>query len=312
MYMKFVAVALSMGFLLLSLCVGVRAATKGTLEVAPAFIDVTLAQPGEEKKIPITYINHSDRSVRLQLLTIDLKQKDSNGIPSFINESGNSLSYSLSSFLRLETESVNVDPNEKRIVNVSALNRENLSPGGHYAAIIARVTSDEPTAGKTTVLPSVSTTILLRKSGGESFNLSLKSSNWPSGWFVFGYPSVVSLEFQNEGNIHLIPYGRVEINDLFGRMLYKGVINENSLYVFPETRRFITANLRPIEQSFPISLNVMNIKGNDSLKKTSFIYKSTFVYINPWLIAGLIVFAVVLFRLVGMWKDIYKKLKIKK
>lgn len=300
--MKFTAVALSVACLLLAMCVRVQAATKGTLEVAPAFIDVTLAKPGEEKKIPITYINHSDKSIRLQLFTIDLKQKDSNGIPSFINESGTSLSYSLSSFLRLETESVSVDPNEKRIVNVSALNRDDLSPGGHYAAVIARVMSDEPTAGKTTVSPSVSTTILLRKSGGESFNLSLKSSNWPAAWLVFGYPSVVSLEFQNEGNIHLIPYGRVEINDLFGRMLFKGVINENSLYVFPETRRLITSNLRPIEQSFPISVNVMNVSGNDSLKKTTFIYKSTFVYINPWLIVGLIVLAGVLYRVVGMWK----------
>ena len=307
MYMKFTAVALSVACLLLAMCVRVQAATKGTLEVTPAFIDVTLSQPGEEKKIPITYINHSDKSIRLQLFTIDLKQKDSNGIPSFINESGTSLSYSLSSFLRLETESVSVDPNEKRIVNVSALNRDDLSPGGHYAAVIARVMADEPTAGKTTVSPSVSTTILLRKSGGESFNLSLKSSNWPAAWLVFGYPSVVSLEFQNEGNIHLIPYGRVEINDLFGRMLFKGVINENSLYVFPETRRLITSNLRSIEQSFPISVNVMNVSGNDSLKKTTFIYKSTFVYINPWLIVGLILLMGVVYRLVGMWNDKYKK-----
>ena len=43
----------------------------------------------------------------------------------------------------------------------------------------------------------------------------------------------------NSGNVELTPYGAIEIKDMFGNTVAKGVINEGSLITLPESvRRF--------------------------------------------------------------------------
>ena len=270
----------------------------GAIRAEPAFTEVVLNQPDEEKTIAIEYKNESTSPVSLELFPLDFKQQDETGVISFLGKDAGSFSYSLSSFLTFPVTTLELQPQEKKVIQIAVKNRPDLSPGGHYAAVIARQRNDQRSQSDTSISPSLSTLILLRKTGGERFNLSLKRVNWPDNFIVFGYPSSIHLFFQNEGNVHVVPYGRTEITDMFGRLIYKGIINTSSSRVFPSSRRYISTDLRYITYSLPISINTISIKGNDSLHKTTFSYNESFIYINPFFVIGVSIVVYIAFRII--------------
>ena len=279
-------------------------AEKGTLELSPAFVDVVLSKPDEQKQIVLNLTNNSNKPVSLELYPIDFKQKDEFGTIGFLGQDAGSFSYSLSSFVSFESNRLDLDPHEKKKFTLVVKNREDLSPGGHYAAIVAKlVTSVKLKQGDGILSPAVSALILLRKTGGERFNLSLTSVDWPTRSIEFSYPSSLTLTFQNEGNVHVVPYGTVEIRDIFNRVAYKGIINTSSLRVLPESRRRVVVDISGVEWGLPISLNTIQIQGNDSLSKVFYTYNSTFFYINPYLLFAIFV---------GVIYIIQKKIRKKK
>jgi LPXTG-motif cell wall-anchored protein len=68
----------------------------------------------------------------------------------------------------------------------------------------------------------------------------------PSQILVFRpYPEKYFLRFQNLGNVHVVPYGYLEILDPFGKVIDKGILNEDSLDALPESIRRYEINLKP-------------------------------------------------------------------
>ncbi len=249
------------------------------VEVSPAFIDVELTHPGDVKQVPFTFTNYTNKQITLDLSPIDFKQRDDMGDIGFVGRDTGSYSYSLSSFLSFEANRITLEPQENRVFLVTITNRDDMSPGGHYAAVVAKLVSDTPGIA-TTIQPSVSSLIMLRKTGGERFNLSLTDITLP-GDISFTTPRTLQLVFQNEGNIHVIPYGLVEIKDVFGRLVSKGIINTSSYRVLPQSRRIISVDMVPQAYSWPISLNTITVRGHDSLDKVTFLQKEIYVSCNP-------------------------------
>jgi hypothetical protein len=251
----------------------------GSLTVSPAYLEVSLTKPGEVQAIPITYTNHSQQAVTLTMFALDFNQADANGTIGFLPSPG-SYSYSLASFLSLEASEITIEPNEKKTFTAVVTNRPDLTPGGHYAGIIGKIESGPTRELGANVSPSLSSLIFLRKTGGERYNLSLNRTDRKESVTLF-YPETVNLQFQNEGNVHLVPYGTAVITDSFGRVIRRGVLNTSSFLVMPESQRNITVSLRPEQWSYPVSFNTLTVHGNDSLHKTTFLYRNSFLYIHP-------------------------------
>lgn len=254
------------------------ASTKG-ITVSPAFTEVILKK-GESKVTEVTIQNNTKDTVTFELFPLDFRQGGDFGEISFLGQDAESYSYSLASFLSLEANQVTVEPGQSEQITVTVEDRESLSPGGHYAAVVGRIVQESDKSDNTLISPSVSSLILVRKVGGERFNINLLDNNWPKG-VAFSYPENTLLKMQNEGNVHLIPYGTFEVKDMFGRVLYSGVINSSSHIILPESRRYIQADVRSRSFSYPISINEIVIKGEDSIKKTSYSQRGTFLYVNP-------------------------------
>jgi len=285
-------ISLSLAFLFSAQSVAAQTATKGVLTVSPAYVEVTLEKPGEEQEVTISYTNNSDQTITLELFPLDFAQTDANGTIGLLLPEAGSYAYGLASYLSLQADRITLDPRDMKSFQVTVTNRPNLSPGGHYGAVVARVVSSDPTRSGAQVAPSVSTLIFLRKTGGERFNLSLRKVNW-GGTVMFSYPRTAVLEFQNEGNIHLFPFGTLKVKDIFGRTTYTGVLNTSSFRVMPESRRYIPVRLRKVAFSLPLTINTLTITGTDSLKKTPFQFQTTVLYLNPWFL-GLIALMVAL------------------
>jgi hypothetical protein len=284
----------------------VYGAQNGSLEVSPAFSEIVLENPNEEKKLEISFTNHSDRTTNLEIFPIDFKQTGLFGDLNFVQQPG-SYSYSLSSFLSLESNFLELKGGEERIFNVSIKNREDISPGGHYAAVVAKVVDIKEDPASAAIAPSISSLILLRKSGGERFSLSLVSVDYPSQTIALAYPKVLTLLFQNEGNIHLIPYGRVEIKDMFNRLLHEGTINSASHIILPESKRYIKADLIKLRKSFPISINTITVHGQDSLKKANYTFRETYLYIHPAVIVVFLLIPILTIIIIKYNKKMSKK-----
>ena len=253
---------------------------KSGIELYPAALDITIDAAKPEETASIFIINNNQEPIELELNSIDFRQKDLSGIVQFLGVQSETYSYSLASYIQLPFTDIKLDPGEKKEVPIMIINRQDLSPGGHYAGIIVR---QKPIKAqrKTVILPSVASLLFLRKTGGEQFNLSIRDVDWPKDIVQFSYPGKLTLTFQNEGNVHLIPRGRIEIRDIFGRLISKGIINVSSVYVFPSSRRHIPIEINKLRPSLPFSINTVTIKGNDSLKKTNFLFQESYVYINP-------------------------------
>lgn len=270
------------------------------LRMSPAYIDVTVGTLQDEEQVEFTLENRTKHPMSIDLFSLDFQQKDELGSIGFLGREIGNYTYSLSSFLTFKNPNVELEPGEKKIISVLITNRQDLAPGGHYAAVIARL---RPTEGEVTaVSPAVSALIYLTKVGGERYNLSFKAMNWPDSSVVFSYPATGFLTLQNDGNTHLTPYGTADIYDMFNRKIYKGIINEGSVKVLPQSIRRVPVYFKKIAFSFPISVNTLKVEGRDSTDKTKFSSTEVFIYINPYVLGGMVLF--IIFSVFGLKKGI--------
>jgi hypothetical protein len=271
----------------------------GGLDISPAYSDITVGKPGERKEILFTFTNRTQTVLQLELFPIDFSQTGTQGTISFLNTSAGNYTYSLASFLSFASRDITINTGEKVDVPVTVTNRPDLRPGGHYAAVVARLKNSGDTSDETKILPSVAGLIYLRKTGGERYNISLKDIQGFPSFITFSIPKTVTLLFQNEGNVHLVPYGRVDVTDMTGKLVQKGIVNTPSYILLPESRRKISVSLDVVGSLLPISLQTMKIYGHDAKYKTTYLYQNTFLYINPMIAVGFIiciVFAILLVR----------------
>lgn len=259
-----------------------------TIEISPAYFDITVGKEGNEQSFDLFITNKTDKKIKVDLSSLDFKQTDPFGAIGFLGKEIGNYTYSLSSFLTYDKDSLEIESNKREKVVVNVVNRQDLSPGGHYAAVIVRQTPTQ-NSKQTVVSPALSSLIYLNKRGGERYNLSFKDVNFPKFPIVFSQPSTYLITLQNDGNVHLIPFGTADITDMFGRLIYKGVINEGSLRILPQSRRYIPVYSKKVATSIPFSINKLTIEGRDSLNKTKFSYEELFIYVNLWLVGGLTV-----------------------
>jgi hypothetical protein len=256
-------------------------AQKGALTIAPAMVEVVLSENETEETVEFSLINNSSDSVLLDIYPVNFRSKGDYGQIGF--DRIGTYDFPLVSYVTFQEKTVEILPQQIRKISAVIQNRQDLSPGGHYVALIAQLSKLDGSSSASELYPALSSLILIRKEGGEQFNLSMKDTNFPRGMFALFYPVEITLLFQNEGNVHVVPYGRVEVRDIFGRLIRKGTINTSSLNVMPSSRRYIAVDMKESSWSLPLSINFLEVKGRDSLNKTNFLFRETYVHINPYL-----------------------------
>ena len=276
---------------------------KGGLEVNPAYSDLTLKKNEVQKKIQLKYTNLSDTPANLTISIYNYGQKDKTGETIIFDKDDLSSGNSLSEYISISPPNISLLPHEAGVVEVTISNGKDLSPGGHYGAIVARVEQEVNTQNVPIVAPSITSLLLLKKEGGELYDMRVNGVEGALSTFVFSYPQLFNLSFENKGNVHLILYGTAEIKDLFGRQLYKGVVNSSSLIVYPKNTRSLPLQLNPVKISFPLSINTLTVDGTDSLHKIKYHYQKKFAYVNVLFILGAVVFGYI------CWFKIIRKRK---
>lgn len=224
----------------------VRAADAG-LTVTPVFQEVTLEVDQEEAEFFVTLTNDTDLPIVLRSSVADFGSLDESGGVAFLGASDNLVrKFALASWMRPEKDVISLASGESEELRVVIENRESLSPGGHYGAVLFRIGEEEIAASDATVAVNqmISVLVFAKKQGGEVYNLELL--DYAPVIPLLQKISQVRLRFQNNGNVHVIPRGTMTLKDPVGRIVEKGIINEESGLILPETQRTWVAKLMPL------------------------------------------------------------------
>ncbi len=93
---------------------------------------------------------------------------------------------------------------------------ENAPPGSYWGAISVRALPPKTGEGSA-IMPEVASIVLLQVNGDADERLSLESFSSPK--LVDSPPVALASRFRNEGNTYLKPEGKVEIKNLFGKVV---------------------------------------------------------------------------------------------
>lgn len=228
-------------------------AEQGDFLIEPLYHEVEIRGTDAEQSFHVDLSNRTDADATFSVSVVDFGTLDESGGIAFLGGSGDfERRYGLASWMKVGSESFIVPAGKSERIPITVENRESLSPGGHYGAVLFRMSepgdaaTDAPTVA---VESSFAALVFVKKTGGEIAELSYKGSEDISR-DAFGIPAGLSLRFQNSGNIHLVPRGRSVVTDPFGRVVRKGVINAESGRILPESFRTFQTGLEPLSQAF--------------------------------------------------------------
>ena len=230
---------------------------QGILSVSPLFTDITLDESTSEQAFFLDLTNKTSNPVVLRLSLVDFGSLSESGGIAFLGNQGNGMNrYALASWITPEKDVITLLPDTNEKLKFTVINRDSLSPGGHYAAVLFVIEKeggqdeDSMQPSEISVSPTFSALVFAKKEGGSIRELALKEDIINEHSWLTGLPTKVSLRFHNSGNIDLLPRGRFVLTDPFGRMEAKGIINEESGRILPESFRWYHTTLLPMQTSF--------------------------------------------------------------
>lgn len=260
------------------------------LSISPMFQEVSLDANNKDDRIktfPIDVSNTTDSLITLRLSLFDFGSLDESGGVAFLGAEENfEKKYSLASWMSLDRDAIALGPGEKQTVIVSVENRESLSPGGHYGAIIFKTeknsnesNEDGSHAANIAVNQSFASLIFVKKVNGAIYDLALKDYEMKKNWFQLS--DTLRIRFQNKGNTHVVPRGLVTIADPLNRMVKKGVINPESAIILPEIFRTYPVEIKSVARAFIPGWYTISIQHRYDGKDDFTVQSESFFYIPP-------------------------------
>jgi len=221
----------------------------GGYYLSPAFKEIVISQDQKQFSFTIEVGNWSQTDQTFELSVVDFGSLDETGGVAFLTtQSQNSeRKYSLASWISLEKNRLEIGPDKKELVKVTIQNRESLSPGGHYGAVLVKIKNDiSNQKDQVNLIQTYASLIYVKKEGVVRQEMEMVAADWKNNWWQ--WPKTVTLRFKNTGNIHLIPRGRVVGVSLSGKEVVVGIINSGSGLLLPDSIRQYPISLRRLHQ----------------------------------------------------------------
>lgn len=150
--------------------------------------------------------------------------------------------FSLRDFIKPEVNEFTLKHGERIVLPVKIDIPRNAEPGGLYAAVLISTNSGEKREADgavTQLISRVGSLFLVRVDGETQERGSLREftveSATGNGNIYEKTPVNLALVFQNEGNVHLLSYGKIEISNLLGKKVDE--IPIDPFYSMPQSAR---------------------------------------------------------------------------
>lgn len=272
----------------------------GGITISPAFQEIIVSDTSPAVTYNFSVTNNTSEPYELSLSAVDFGTLDESGGVLFLSQTQKSINYryGLARYVTLERDRLVVEPKKTEKVLLTINNKESLTPGGHYGAILVTPTDSGERPTKVQINQVLSSLLFVKKQGGEIYNLSLRDYDVKTR--LFTAPSAVNLRFQNSGNVHVVPRGVVTLTDPMGRLVKKGFINTGSAMVLPETFRRVAVTLDPIATAWMPGRYTASISYRYDGEADTQTRTVSFLYINGWyLIAAVLILAMLILTVVN-------------
>lgn len=251
------------------------------ITLSPAIQNIELSPDQARKSFKIIVENNQQNAVSLSVDTLDFKSLNESGGVAFIGSNAADLQhkYGLAKWLIAPEEKINLLPKTSKEIEITIDNRQDLSPGGHYAAVLFKNTASGAGGDNNVSFDQVvATLVFLKKTGGEIYALQLKDLEMGSSWLKL--PTSVPLFIKNTGNTQTSPRGIVTVIGPGGHSYRKGIINADSGLVLPESTRFFRTPLKSLGYGWMPGYYkaIVSYRADDQENTTTQEYK--FLYVN--------------------------------
>ncbi len=199
---------------------------------------------GETVTKNIIVTNRVNKPISFKLSTEDLI--GTNDISTPIVLMGDDTSpYSLKNFIKPEISEFTLNFGERITIPVTVSVPLDAEPRGYYGALIV---SNEPdkqvdensseTQGKTRIISRIGSLFLVKINGEgkEEGRLEGFKIGGPSKSFYEKKPESFEIAYQNTGNVHLVPYGKITVKNLLGMGIAE--IPVDAYFVLPNSTRY--------------------------------------------------------------------------
>lgn len=279
-------------------------------QVSPVRQEFDLA-PGSSQVVTITVENPSNSEIIASPVVNNfLPSEDESGTPRLILDKN--VLPPANDFERLvqPLEEFTIGPGRKVDVDVIISAPRDVRAGGYYGAVrFVPILPGLGDAQNVALTASVGTIFLVTIPGDlkqqlDLVQLSAAEGDSPKGFFIGGNVSIAT-RLKNSGDIHVQPFGKVQVKNFFSKVLHEYEFNntEPRANILPDsTRKFIDQ----IPQSkwfgrYTITANLgYGSNGQLITAKTAFWYFSTLVFYL--LLVGLFVLVAAVYWLVRRFK----------
>lgn len=287
--------------LLLLVVKPVLAVEKAGISIVPPFAEITIDKE-TQKVFDLIISNRTNSEEVFELSVVDFGSLNETGGVAFLTTKADTSTrkYALASWISLEKSEVIVGPGQSQGIKVTILNKESLSSGGHYGAVLATIKTDDLRQSDTVgVNQTMASLLYVLKTGGEIYKLTVKEVTKKTD--LWGMPNKIAVRLINEGNVHMVPRGAYEIY-YAGKQVAKGILNGESGKILPESVRIFEFGVKKLSRwnwpgKYETKLSLRYDDKNDfTVQKDNFFYWGY----EGWILGlTLLIFLCVLFLRIG-------------
>ena len=211
--------------------------------------------PGQEVSDEVRVFNSGSEVIFARIQIEDTTPTGERG-QAVIGEAG-STTYSVAAWVELESDVVEVQPGEQRVIPFTLRVPEDAEPGGHYGALTVENAPQAGPDGGTgaTFAQKVAALMLVSVSGDVTEDVSLTDFfvsieqtrfryDWiPTNWILDPDNVTFVLRFENSGSVHVKPAGFVTIENALGNEIGKIPLDQRN--VLPESARILEIPWEP-------------------------------------------------------------------
>lgn len=268
--------------------------------IGPTKIQADLA-PGEEVIKNLMITNRAGNTLSFKIGKEDfIGSKDPEKVTVFLGEERGR--FSLKDWLQPDIEEFSLEHGQRMNIGVKISIPEDAEPGGYYAAIFAASQPSPEERGKVKIISRVGSLFFVKVKGQVKEEGVLEKFKADKFYYQKG-PIKFELLSQNTGNVHLVPYGLIEIKNILGKKIAE--IRLDPWFVMPDSSRFRKVSWnKELLLGFYTATAKINRGYQDIVDE-----KSVRFLVAPWktLLAGL--FGLILIILLFRW--IFRKFEFR-
>lgn len=265
-----------------------QSANAPQLLVTPSIIKLDLSV--DKPEAILTYKNLTDSPMELSFQAQDFKELEDGYKLTFLEgKDANNYQYGLSSWVQFSSKTLLLNAYEKAQLTVF-IQKDKLSPGAHYATILASV-SPRQTTNQSVIIKGILGSLLFVRTNTGVEKESANIDSFELARDFFGFPKTIYFRFNNTGDTDLTPYGLIQI--MSGNALVaKGIVNETSAPTLPQSIRRYYVPIRQFQNFlwpgiYTAKLSLHYGKSDQKITKTISFFSEGSI---PLMLIGVLVF----------------------